>query len=153
VTPTVFYSHNTLVPTRSGCVPKESTCIVIQAGVAHAARIRGEGMSIRNDNRSQFIAQAVREYLKEKGVYKEFSHVATPEDNAYIEAFNSNLQREVVDGYEFDSICHARMILDRYYQCYNEKRRHGALNRQTPNHVFKNINPVPFENEKLLNYL
>ena len=114
---------------------------------------KAEGMSIRNDNGSQFIAQVVREYLKDKGVYQEFSHVATPEDNAYIEAFHSNLQREVIDRYEFDSIYHAQMILDRYYEWYNEKRRHGALNRQTPNHVFKNINPVPFENEKLLNYL
>jgi len=114
---------------------------------------KAEGMSIRNDNGSQFIAQAVREYLKEKGVYQEFSHVATPEDNAYIEAFHSNLQREVIDRYEFDSIYHAQMILDRYYEWYNGKRRHGSLNRQTPNHVFKNINPVPFENEKLLNYL
>jgi putative transposase len=114
---------------------------------------KAEGMSIRNDNGSQFIAQVVREYLKEKGIYQEFSHVATPEDNAYIEAFHSNLQREVIDRYEFDSIYHAQMVLDRYYDWYNEKRRHGALKRQAPNHVFKNYNPVPFENEKLLNYL
>jgi putative transposase len=114
---------------------------------------KAEGMSIRNDNGSQFIAQVVREYLKDKGIYQEFSHVATPEDNAYIEAFHSNLQREVIDRYEFDSIYHAQMVLDRYYDWYNEKRRHGALKRQAPNHVFKNYNPVPFENEKLLNYL
>ncbi|WP_205686052.1 IS3 family transposase [Chitinophaga costaii] len=114
---------------------------------------KAEGMSIRNDNGSQFIAQAVREYLKEKGIYQEFSHVATPEDNVYIEAFHSNLQREVMDRYEFDSIYHAQMVLDRYYEWYNEKRRHGALKRQTPNYVFKNFNPVPFENEKLLSYL
>jgi putative transposase len=114
---------------------------------------KAEGMSLRNDNGSQFIAQAVRAYLKEKGIYQEFSHVATPEDNAYIEAFHSNLQREVIDRYEFDSIYHAQLILDRYYDWYNGKRRHGALNRQTPNHVFKTFNPIPFENEKQLNYL
>jgi|SRR5580693_9104773 hypothetical protein len=28
-----------------------------------------------------------------------------------------------------------------------------TFNRQTPNQVFQNINPIPFENEKLLNYL
>jgi transposase InsO family protein len=114
---------------------------------------KAEGMSIRNDNGSQFIAQVVRAYLKDKGVLQEFSHVGTPEDNAYIEAFHSNLQREVIDRYEFDSIYHAQMVLDRYYEWYNDKRRHGALQRQTPNHVFQNINPIPFENEKLLNYL
>jgi transposase InsO family protein len=114
---------------------------------------KAEGMSIRNDNGSQFIAQAVRAYLKDKGILQEFSHVGTPEDNAYIEAFHSNLQREVIDRYEFDSIYHAQMVLDRYYEWYNEKRRHGALNRKTPNRVFQIINPVPFENEKLLTYL
>ena len=112
-----------------------------------------EGMSIRNDNGSQFIAQAVREYLKEKGVYQEFSHVATPEDNAYIEALHSNLQREVIDRFEFESIYHAQMVIDRYYKWYNEKRRHGSLNGQTPESVYKKYNPIPFENEKLLNYL
>ena len=29
---------------------------------------KAEGMSLRNDNGSQFIANAVREYLKEKGI-------------------------------------------------------------------------------------
>ena len=110
-------------------------------------------MSLRNDNGSQFIATAVREYLKDKGVYQEFSHVATPEDNAYIEALHSNVQREVVDRFEFESIYHAQMIIDRYYKWYNEKRRHGSLNRQTPETAWKKYNPIPFENEKLLNYL
>jgi putative transposase len=114
---------------------------------------RAEGRSIRNDNGSQFIARVVRAFLKEKGVYQEFSHVGTPEDNGYIQAFHSNLQREVIDCYEFDSIYHAQMILDRYCDWYNGKRTHGALKRQTLNYVFQNINPVPFENEKLLNYL
>jgi putative transposase len=110
-------------------------------------------MSLRNDNGSQLIATAVREYLKEKGVYREFSHVATPEDNAYIEALHSNLQREVIERFEFESIYHAQMIIDRYYSWYNEKRRHGSLNRQAPETTWKKFNPIPFENKKLLNYL
>jgi len=52
---------------------------------------KAEGMTLRNDNGSQFIAGAVRQFLKEKGILQEFSHVATPEDNAYIEALHSNL--------------------------------------------------------------
>ena len=115
---------------------------------------KSEGMSLRNDNGSQFIATAVREYLKDKGILQEFSHVATPEDNAYIEALHSNLQREVVDRFEFESIYHAQMIIERYYKWYNEKRRHGSLNRQPPQSAWKqHNNPGPFENEKLLNHL
>ena len=95
-----------------------------------------EGMTLRNDNGSQFIATAVRQFLKDKGVLQEFSHVATPEDNAYIEALHSNLQREVIDRFEFDSIYHAQMVIARYYKWYNERRRHGSLQGKTPNTVY-----------------
>ncbi len=44
-----------------------------------------EGMIFRNDNGSQFIAGVVRQFLKDKGVIHEFTHVATAEENAYIE--------------------------------------------------------------------
>lgn len=70
---------------------------------------KAEGMWFRNDNASQFTANTVREYLKEKGVYQESSHVDRPQDNAYIEALHSNQQR---------------VVIDRYYKWYNEKRRH-----------------------------
>ncbi len=107
---------------------------------------KAEGMTLRNDNGSQFIASAVRVYLKDKGILQEFSHVATPQDNAYIEALHSNLQREVIDRFEFDSIYHAQMIIDRYYKWYNEKRRHGSLKGSTPQTVWnKHFNPNPFD--------
>lgn len=105
---------------------------------------RTEGMVLRNDNGSQFIASVVRAYLKEKQVLQEFSRVATPEDNAYIEALHSNLQREVMDRFEFDSIYHAQMVIDRYYKWYNEKRRHGSLDRKTPEIVWNQyFKPFP----------
>jgi transposase InsO family protein len=114
--------------------------------IANATEFKAEGMSLRNDNGSQFIAAAVRQFLKDKGIYQEFSHVATPEDNAYIEALHSNLQREVIDRFEFESIYHAQMIIDRYYKWYNEKRRHGSLNRQPLAVAWAKYNPVPFQN-------
>jgi putative transposase len=78
------------------------------------------------------VAQAVRSCLKEKGIYQEFSHVATPEDNAYIEVFHSNLQREVIDRYEFDSIYHAQVVLDGYYDWYNGKEDLAPLIGKRP---------------------
>ena len=101
-----------------------------------------DGMTIRNDNGSQFIAAAVREYLREKGIDQEFSHVATPQDNAYIEALHSNIQREVIDRYEFDSLYHAQLVIDRYYRWYNEKRRHGSLKGKTPSFIYNQYQSV-----------
>ena len=68
-----------------------------------------QGISIRNDNGSQFLANKVRIYLNEMGINQEFTHIATPEENSYIEAFHSIMERELVSRYEFDSFGHAEL--------------------------------------------
>jgi putative transposase len=111
-----------------------------------------QGLTLRSDNGSQFIATAVRQFLKDKGVYQEFTHVATPQDNSYIEALHSSLQREVIDRFEFESLYHAQLVIDRYYRWYNEKRRHWALNQGTPQSRWNDyFNPLP-EKTKYLPY-
>jgi putative transposase len=107
-----------------------------------------ENITIRNDNGSQFIAGVVRQFLKEKGVNQEFTHVATPEENAYIEALHSNVQREVVERYEFESIYHAQLIFNRYYEWYNNHRKHGSLGRKSPEQYLRqnNIKSIPYKN-------
>ena len=53
---------------------------------------------IRSDNGSQFIAKKVREYLSLIGVQQEFTHIATPEENAHIEAYHGILKKEVLSN-------------------------------------------------------
>lgn len=93
-------------------------------------------ITIRNDNGSQFIAKSVREYLKEIQVNHEFTHIATPEENAYIEAFHSILERELTSRYEFDSFYHAEMKIAQYMFTYNNIRKHRALGLRTPQQVW-----------------
>jgi putative transposase len=52
-----------------------------------------ESVVIRGDNGSQFIAINVREYLGLIGVQQVFTHVATPEENAHIEAYHGILKK------------------------------------------------------------
>jgi len=138
-----IYSRKVLIHMLKASIKKGDVLVMLSLMLME---YKTEGMSLRNDNGSQFIATAVRQFLKEKGISQEFSHVATPEDNAYIEALHSNLQREVIDRFEFDSIYHAQMIIDRYYKWYNEKRRHGSLKGRTPGSVYNHFfNPIPFE--------
>lgn len=138
-----IYSRKVLIHMLKASIKKGDVLVMLSLMLME---YKTEGMSLRNDNGSQFIATAVRQFLKEKGISQEFSHVATPEDNAYIEALHSNLQREVIDRFEFDSIYHAQMIIDRYYKWYNEKRRHGSLKGKTPQSVYNHFfNPIPFE--------
>jgi putative transposase len=89
-------------------------------------------ITLRNDNGSQFIAKSVRAYLDEINVVHEFTHIATPEDNAYIEAFHSIMERELVSRYEFESFHHADMKIAQYIFIYNHIRKHGSLGLRTP---------------------
>lgn len=91
-----------------------------------------KGVYIRNDNGSQFIAGKVRQALKEMEAVQEFTHVATPEENSYIEAFHSIQQRELMDRHTFHSYDEAKRQIEDYMCWYNCKRRHGALKGKTP---------------------
>jgi putative transposase len=90
------------------------------------------GVRIRNDNGSQFIANDVKRYLKEMEALQEFTHIATPEENAYIEAFHSIVQREVIKRHEFSSFYEAKTTFQRHLQWYNHERKHCAIGRITP---------------------
>jgi transposase InsO family protein len=96
-------------------------------------RFNLKGVIIRNDNGSQFIANKVRETLTQMEAQQEFTHVATPEENAYIEAFHSILDRELIQRIEFTSYFNAKNHIVQYMEWYNERRRHKEIGRITPN--------------------
>ena len=91
-----------------------------------------KGVMIRNDNGSQFIANRVRQTLEAMEANQEFTHVATPEENAYIESFHSIQERELLDRFEFVSYYDARQHIEKYMHWYNHIRLHGSLNKRTP---------------------
>lgn len=91
-----------------------------------------KGVIIRNDNGSQFIANKVREVLRSLEAQQEFTHVATPEENAYIEAFHSIQQRELIDRHSFSSYYDGKQHIEKYMHWYNVKRKHGAIGFITP---------------------
>src|ERR1041384_3845430 len=82
---------------------------------------------VRNDNGSQFIANDVKRYLQSVEAKQEFTHIATPQENSYIEAFHSILQRDVIDRFIFQSGYEAKITLVDYFLFYNNKRRHRQL--------------------------
>jgi len=87
---------------------------------------------IRSDNGSQFIAIRVREYLGLIGVQQEFAHVATPEENAHVEAYHGILKKEVFTRFDYRNFGEIEQILKRYVEFYNNERLHGLLGRITP---------------------
>lgn len=96
-----------------------------------------KGVNIRNDNGSQFIANEVRQFLRAAEANQEFTHIATPEENAYIEAYHSILQTEVVERFEFESYYEAKQTITAYVDFYNNRRLHGGINYKTPQRMWE----------------
>jgi transposase InsO family protein len=93
-----------------------------------------KGVIIRNDNGSQFIANPVREFLAHLEAQQEFTHIATPEENAYIEAFHSILDRELIQRFEFSGFYDAQQHIEQYMEWYNYRRKHKEIGRITPHY-------------------
>ncbi len=86
-----------------------------------------KGVTIRNDNGSQFIANSVKQFLISAEAKQEFTHIATPEENSYIEAYHSILQREVIERFEFAGYYHAKITIKNYVEFYNNTRIHRSI--------------------------
>lgn len=121
---------------------RQHDVVLLMDGILRANPVRN--VTIRNDNGSQFIANSVRKYLFEQGINQEFTHIATPEENAYIEALHSTLEREVIRRYWFDSFFNAKWKIDEYYKFYNRRRKHRSLGMKSPQQFLDN-----FENYNL----
>lgn len=91
-----------------------------------------EGVVIRSDNGSQFIARKVREHLHQMGIDQEFTHIATPEENAHVEAYHGTLRRDLFLRIEYSNFGQIEAIIDRYVLFYNTRRKHGLLGKITP---------------------
>jgi len=95
-----------------------------------------KGVFIRNDNGSQFLANKVRQTLQDLEALQEFTHVATPEENSFIEAYHSIVERTIERRYEFESIYDAALVMNRWKKHYNEKRLHGSLGDKSPQQIW-----------------
>lgn len=110
----------------------------------------GEQITIRNDNGSQFIATSVRKMFKEMGIKQEFTHVATPQQNGYIESFHSIMQKSMFDrttNYTFEQI---KQDLEEYYQYYNFERLNPKLKYLTAYEFYLNYISINGEKNKLV---
>lgn len=103
-----------------------------------------KGVNIRNDNGSQFIANDVRQFLRAAEANQEFTHVATPEENSYIEAYHSILQTEVVERFEFESYYEAKQTISAYVDFYNNRRIHSGIDYKTPQQMWDDYEKIKF---------
>ena len=98
---------------------------------------RGLPQMIRVDNGPEFISQKLDYWCKENKVQLLFIQPGKPTQNAYVERFNGNMRRELLNAYVFKSLQEVRMKAEEWMHDYNTRRPHKALNYQTPLSLLK----------------
>ncbi|AEW06549.1 Integrase catalytic region [Sulfobacillus acidophilus DSM 10332] len=86
---------------------------------------------IRTDNGPQFTAHVFEAQCQAFGLTHERIPVATPNANAYIEAWHALLDRECL-SLEFATYAEAYAAVTRWIAFYNQRRLHGALGYRSP---------------------
>jgi len=70
--------------------------------------VRGSPEYLRSDNGPEFVAEAVRQWLKDGGVGTLYIAPGSPWENAYIESFNSRLRDELLNAEVFGNLREAK---------------------------------------------
>lgn len=102
---------------------------------------RGVPEMIRVDNGPEFVSEKFDYWCKENKVKLVFIQPGKPTQNAYIERFNGNIRRELLNAYVFRTLGEVRQMAEEYKYDYNHDRPHNALNNKTPMEVFMEISP------------
>jgi putative transposase len=93
---------------------------------------RGAPAFVRFDNGPEFIAYAVADWCRFNGVSTIFIDPGSPWQNAWIESFNGRLRDELLNGWHFDSLLEAKVLIEDWRIDYNINRPHSAHDGLTP---------------------
>jgi len=99
-------------------------------------------LTIRSDNGPQMSSNRFYFYLKnlEKKLTHEFIPPRSPDRNAYIEAFNSILETEVLKVQYYKTFEEVYGSMIRFIEFYNNRRLHGSLNFKSPKMFIEGLN-------------
>ena len=104
----------------------------VVACLERIAAERGAPVYLRFDNGPEFIANAVADWCRFNGTGTVFIDPGSPWQNAWIESFNGRLRDELLNGYRFDSLLEAKVLIEDWRIDYNENRPHSAHGWRSP---------------------
>lgn len=102
------------------------------AVLEQVVREQGFPQHIRCDNGSEFIAEVLKTWLRERGVEALYIEPGSPWENGYTESFNGTLRNELLDREVFASLLEAKLLGVEYRDTYNHERPHSSLDDMTP---------------------
>jgi len=103
--------------------------------------VRGIPKFIRSDNGPEFIADAIKKWLKRNHVETLYVAPGSPWENGYIESFNGRLRDDVLNREVFYSVKEAKVIVENWRLEYNNHRPHSGLDYMTPAAFAASCNP------------
>jgi putative transposase len=111
--------------------------------VEEALQRFGTPQIFNTDQGSQFTGKDFTDLLKKHDIRISMDGKGCWRDNVFVERLWRSVKYEEVYLHAYDSVSHARTSLDRYFQFYNSKRPHTALERKTPDQVYFKSLPLP----------
>ncbi len=94
--------------------------------------VRGVPGFIRSDNGPEFIADAIKKWLKDQMVGTLYIEPGSPWENGYIESFHGRLRDEFLNRELFYSVKEAKVLAENWRLDYNHHRPHSSLGYKTP---------------------
>jgi transposase InsO family protein len=94
--------------------------------------VRGAPGFIRSDNGPEFIADAIKQWLKDKTVGTLYIEPGCPWENGYVESFHGRFRDELLNRELFYSVKEAKVLAENWRLEYNQHRPHSSLNYMTP---------------------
>ena len=113
-------------------VERSMTAADVVDVLASVLLARGIPGHIRSDNGPEFIASAIRQYLRTAGIGTLYIEPGSPWENGYAESFNGRLRDELLNLELFADLPQAKTLGAAYKNEYNHRRPHSALDYRTP---------------------
>ena len=93
---------------------------------------RGLPQLIRVDNGPEFISHKLDQWCKESQINLVFIQPGKPMQNGFIERFNGNIRKELLNANVFISLEEIKLKAEEWKYDYNHNRPHSSLNYKTP---------------------
>lgn len=106
--------------------------VVVTRILDRLALERGLPNVIRTDNGKEFCGKAMLNWARARGIMLRLIEPGKPNQNAYVESFNSRLRDECLNEHWFTSLEHAQRIIEAWRREYNEERPKKQLGGLTP---------------------
>jgi transposase InsO family protein len=94
--------------------------------------LRGAPSHLRSDNGPEFIAHALKEWLRDHHCHTLYITPGSPWENPFIESFNRTFRGECLDRWIFANGQEAQRVIEHWRQEYNQRRPHSSLGYLTP---------------------